>query len=40
MKIDWKAKLTSRKFWAAIVDKVIWTVLAAVIAFVLAKVGL
>lgn len=28
------------KRWDAIVDKVIWTVLAAVIAFVLAKVGL
>ena len=27
------------KRWDAIVDKVIWTVLAAVIAFVLAKVG-
>lgn len=28
------------KRWDAIVDKAIWTVLAAVIAFVLAKVGL
>lgn len=28
------------KRWDAIVDKVIWTVLAAVIAFVLARIGL
>ena len=29
-----------RKRWDAIVDKAIWAVLAAVIAFVLAKIGL
>ena len=32
--------LKSGKRWDAIVDKVIWAVLAAVIAFVLAKIGL
>lgn len=36
------ADITSRsgKRWDAIVDKAIWAVLAAVIAFVLAKIGL
>ena len=33
-------ELTPGKRWDAIVDKAIWAVLAAVIAFVLAKVGL
>ena len=32
--------LKPAKRWDAIVDKVIWAVLAAVIAFVLAKIGL
>lgn len=32
--------LKSGRRWDAIVDKVIWAVLAAVIAFVLAKIGL
>ena len=33
-------ELKPGKRWDAIVDKAIWAVLAAVIAFVLAKVGL
>lgn len=32
--------LKSGRRWDAIVDKVIWAILAAVIAFVLAKIGL
>lgn len=40
--VSWQESQQSapKKRWDAIVDKIIWAVLAAVIAFVLAKVGL
>ena len=40
--VSWQEgqQIAPKKRWDAIVDKVVWAVLAAVIAFVLAKIGL